>query len=81
MPDFADVIANNVRAERSRRKWRQVDLAERIGWSETTVGDLEQGRRKVWAGDLPLLCRAFGITLAKLADGADPADVEALGLS
>jgi transcriptional regulator with XRE-family HTH domain len=80
MPEFADVLANNVRAERSRRKLRQVDLAERLGWMGVTVSELETGRRTITAADLPKLCRALGVTLAKLTEGADPADVEALGL-
>ncbi len=48
--------------------------------SVSTVADLEAGRRRVSADDLPILCRAFGITLAKLADGAEREDLKALGL-
>ena len=80
MAEFAHVIAANVRAERGRRHWRQVDLAQRLGCSNQTVSDLENGKRAVLASDLPNLCKAFGITLAKLADGADPGDLTALGL-
>lgn len=80
MAEFAHVIAANVRAERGRRKWRQVDLAERLGWSGQTVSDLENGKRAVFAADLPNLCRAFGVSLAKLADGAAGEDLTALGL-
>jgi transcriptional regulator with XRE-family HTH domain len=81
MAEFAHVIAASVRAERNRRHWRQVDLAERLGWSNQTVSDLETGQRAVLASDLPKLCRAFGVNLAKLADGAAPEDLAALGLS
>jgi transcriptional regulator with XRE-family HTH domain len=80
MPTLGDRIAANVRGERARRRWTQGDLAERLGWSRSTVGDFESGRRKVTADDLPLLCEAFGFDLAELAHGADPADLRRLGL-
>ena len=80
MPEFADVITANVRAERGRRKWRQADLGERLGWSGATVSNLEVGKRTLIASDLPQLCRAFDITLAKLAEGADPDDLRTLGI-
>jgi transcriptional regulator with XRE-family HTH domain len=80
VPEFSDVIAANVRAERARRRWRQADLAERLGWSNVTVSDLEIGRRGVSANDLPKLCRAFGVHLDQLTHGADPDDLDALGL-
>jgi transcriptional regulator with XRE-family HTH domain len=76
-------IARNVAAERIRRSWDQTQLADAIaapGWSRSTVSNLETGKRKVTADDIPLLCRAFGIPLQKLADGADPADLRAIGL-
>lgn len=77
---FADHIANNVRAERARRRWRQADLAAALGWSEDMVGDLETGRRAVSANDLPQLCRALGVPLFKLAEGAPLEDLAALGI-
>jgi transcriptional regulator with XRE-family HTH domain len=78
--NLGHVIAANVRAERARRHWRQADLAERLGWDTGTVGHLETGRRDVRAADLPALCRAFGITLDRLLQDADPEDRAALGL-
>ena len=80
MAEFAHILAANIRAERGRKKWRQVDLAQRLGCSNQTVSDMENGKRTVFAADLPNLCKAFGITLLKLADGADPEDLTALGL-
>lgn len=77
---LGDHIAANVRAERARRRWSQADLAERLGWARSTVGDLESGRRKVTADDLPVLCLAFDVPLSDLARGADPSDLDALGL-
>ena len=76
-------IARNVAAERTRRAWDQRSLAERIaadGWSRSTVSNLELGKRKVTADDLPLLCAAFEISLAQLMFGADPEDLTKLRL-
>jgi transcriptional regulator with XRE-family HTH domain len=80
MADLGMIVARNVRAERARRGWRQEDLAGRLGWTRGNVGHLESGRRKATVVDLPLLCGAFEIPLAKLLDGADAADLERLGL-
>jgi len=79
-PTFSDVVAANVRAERGRRDWLQADLAARLGWHHTTVSALEVGKRSVHANDLPALCKVFGIPLAELCRGADPAEIDALGL-
>ncbi len=79
--DLGAVVANNVRAERARRKWRQEDLADRLGWSRGSIGHLESGRRRPAVSDLPQLCRVFGISMAALFVGADPDDLEALGLT
>jgi transcriptional regulator with XRE-family HTH domain len=74
------VAAANVRAERARRKWRQKDLADRLGWSVDTLSNLETGQRRVTLDDLVALCRAFEITLDRLLLGADPADLATIGL-
>jgi len=71
-------IARNVAAERTRRAWDQTTLAKRIGakgWSRSTVSNLELGKRKVTADDLPLLCGVFEISLQQLIFGADQADL------
>ena len=78
--DLGAVVANNVRAERARRKWRQEDLADLLGWSRGSIGHLESGRRRPAVADLPHLCRVFDISMVDLFVGADPADLEALGL-
>lgn len=80
MPDLGDVIARNVRAERSRKRWKQSDLAERLGWTASNVGHLESGRRAVKASDLPALCEALGIPFEQLIFGAEAEDVRRLRL-
>jgi transcriptional regulator with XRE-family HTH domain len=81
MPDLNAVVARNVRAERARHGWRQRELAERCGWSVDTVSNLETGQRRVGVADLPVLCRAFGVTIERLLVGADADDLQALGLA
>jgi ribosome-binding protein aMBF1 (putative translation factor) len=79
-PDLGSIIAANVRAERARRRWKQSDLGDLLGWSAQTVSHLESGRRGVFASDLYPLCKAFGISLAKLLDGAADEELRVLGL-
>lgn len=58
-------------------------MADKIasqGWSRSTVSNLELGKRKVTADDLPLLCAAFEISLVQLMFGADPTDLAKLRL-
>jgi transcriptional regulator with XRE-family HTH domain len=78
---ITDVLARNLRAERSRRRWRQSDLAEALGWSPTTVADAEGGRRRLDIGQITALCRTLDVPLAKLLDGADESDLRALGIN
>jgi transcriptional regulator with XRE-family HTH domain len=80
MTDIEAVLANNLRAERSRRRLRQEDLAEALGWSRTKLADVESGRRRVLLAYLPELCRVLDVSLDVLLMGADQADIEALKL-
>jgi transcriptional regulator with XRE-family HTH domain len=77
---LTDTVARNIAAERARRRWKQSDLAEKLGVASSTVGSYETGTRRVGIDDLPALCKVFDITLAKLLDGADPDDLRMLGL-
>jgi transcriptional regulator with XRE-family HTH domain len=76
--DLGAVVAANVRAERSRRRWTQDDLAGRLGWSRPVVTALEAGRRQPLVSDLPALCRIFGIGLERLLVDAEDDDLRAL---
>jgi transcriptional regulator with XRE-family HTH domain len=81
MAQLSDYLARGVRAERSRRGWRQSDLAARCAWSVDTVSAIERGVRRVDIDDALTLCQALGVSLAKLLDGADTDELRALGLS
>ena len=77
---LSDYLARGVRAERSRRGWRQSDLAERCGWSMDTVSAIERGVRRVDFDDALKLCRALEVPVVILLQGADPDDLRTLGL-
>jgi transcriptional regulator with XRE-family HTH domain len=77
---LTDVIAFNVRIERARRRWNQGQLGDLIGLSRSGISELEAGRRRPGVDDLAPLCRAFGVNLARLLEGAEATDLAALGL-
>lgn len=79
-PSLGDLIANNVRGERSRARLRQADVAERLGWAVSSYSDLENGRRKLALEDVPAVCEALGVALQDLLRGADEADLRRMGL-
>lgn len=79
-PGFEAYIARGVAARRTWLRLDQQELADRLGWARQTVSDLERGRRRVMAADLPPLCRALECDLAELARGAAADDLRALGL-
>ncbi len=79
-PTLGDVVAAAVRAERARHRWTQEQLAKRLGWSVSTLGELEAGRRRPAVDDLPALCEALEVPLVELVRRADPEDVRRLGL-
>lgn len=81
VPSFEEVICANVRAERGRRRWRQCDLAEKLGWSISQVSDLERGQRHVLAAELVAFCQVLQIGLEDLVRGADPVDLRELGIA
>jgi transcriptional regulator with XRE-family HTH domain len=80
MPTLGDHFAAAVRAERARRRLTQAQLAERIGWSVSTLADLEAGRRRVGLDDVPKVCAALDVPMSELVRSADPAELRALGL-
>jgi transcriptional regulator with XRE-family HTH domain len=79
-PDLGDVLASNVRGERSRRRLRQADLAERLGIAASTVSAIEAGKREPLVRDLPALCRALNCTVRDLFRDADESDLRDMGL-
>lgn len=81
VPTLGAIIARNIRRERAGLRLDQGQLAERMGVSRSTVSDLESGQRRITAEHLPQLCRALEVPFAKLIEGAETEDLDALGLS
>lgn len=82
MPSLSAVFPRNVRAERVRRGWDQVELGKRMPgvWPASRVSDFETGRTKLAGDHLAPFCRALGLHLSVLAQGCDPEDLDALGI-
>ena len=70
----------NMRRERSSRKWRQADLAQRLSWPLSRVTRMEGGLQRVQVTDVRDLCRVFDIPFIALLKDADPTDLKALRL-
>lgn len=77
---MALAICRSVRAERARNGLTQSALAERLGVSQSTIAAMESGTRRVYAHELPDICRALDTTLAGLLHGAPESDLRALGI-
>jgi transcriptional regulator with XRE-family HTH domain len=74
------LVAANVRAARARRRFRQEDLADEMGWSRQTVSTVEAGTRRVTLADEVALCAALQIDLRELLQGASAEAFQALGI-
>jgi transcriptional regulator with XRE-family HTH domain len=77
---LALTLARSIRAERARAGLSQAQLAHRLGWSQQVQASIETGGRRLYAHELPDICRALGVPLATLLIGALPDDLEALGV-
>lgn len=77
---LAAALARGIRAERARAGLTHAQLAAAVGWSQTTVSEIELGRRVLPAEDLAEVCRSLGCSLGQLLAAAHPDDRAALGL-
>ena len=80
MSRVGPLLAANVRAERARRRWSQEHLAALLGTTQSTVSQIEVGRRKIGPDDLLALCAALQVPLQQLLVGADDDQLQVLGL-
>jgi transcriptional regulator with XRE-family HTH domain len=78
--DLRLVLAQAIRAERGRLGISQDHLAERLGWTRSMVTKVELGHRDISAHELPAICEALGVDLARLMVDADAADRQRLGI-
>jgi transcriptional regulator with XRE-family HTH domain len=79
-PRLGDLAARGVRAERSRRGWLQAELATRLGTSQTTISQIESGRRRLSLDDLLAVCTVLQVPLDQLLVGAQAEQLQVLGL-
>jgi ribosome-binding protein aMBF1 (putative translation factor) len=74
------LIAERVRAIRTSRGWRPLDLAIAAGWSQASVLAVEAGQKRLTVRDAAVVCRVLQVPLSALLEGAE-AEVRALGLT
>lgn len=63
---IAATLAAELRAQRHRRRWTQVELAERSGLAYKTVVRLENAQRRATAEQLLVLARTLGVPATAL---------------
>jgi transcriptional regulator with XRE-family HTH domain len=80
-PGLGAFVARGIRARRVWLNLDQAELGRRVGRSAQTVSEIERGNRRLAVDDLPAFCRALETTFAALAQGADPDDLQAVGLT
>lgn len=61
-----DVIAENVRRERSTRGWTQMDLAAKAGVHHPRIAEIEAAKSSPRSDTIDKLADAFGIAPATL---------------
>ncbi len=66
MPGLADRFANNLKAERLRRKLSQEALANKAGLSVSYISMLERGQRTPPLDTLESIARALSVTASAL---------------
>lgn len=65
-------LATRMKELRTARGWKQKDLAERIGATQSTISQLESGERQPSFDLVRSLCRAFEIPAWDLLGEAPP---------
>lgn len=61
MNEVNTYLANAVRSQRAIRHWTQADLAERLGWAQSSVSATEVGRKILRMDEVFELADAFDI--------------------
>jgi transcriptional regulator with XRE-family HTH domain len=73
-PTFGDVLAENIRAIRSRKRLGQTDVGERMRslgfdqWHRQTMGKVERGERRLMAEEIIGLAFALETSIGTLLD-------------
>lgn len=56
-----DALRRFLKLERQRKEISQTDLANRLGWQQRTISDIETGDKKVTVLELVYISKALGI--------------------
>jgi len=70
-PDVCIQLGERIRQLRTKRGWRQIDLAQHSGIHEVHISDLERGVREVGFRHLAALAAAFELSLGEFLKGID----------
>jgi transcriptional regulator with XRE-family HTH domain len=62
------IVGARLRQLRQERDFTQVNVAELLGCSASTISDYEYGRRAIPVADLEVLCRGMGVALEHFMD-------------
>jgi DNA-binding XRE family transcriptional regulator len=62
---WSDAVANEVRAERARKGWTQLEMVRHTGLSRSTYMRIESGEHIADASELARICGAVGIPLSE----------------
>lgn len=68
MRDKKKLLADFTRNERTKRKWSQSDLADRMGKVRAVINKIESGSNEATLETLALLSKAFGYPLSVVLD-------------
>lgn len=67
--DICVLVGERIRALRTAKGWRQIDLAEQSGVHEVHISDLERGSREAGLRTLSKIAMALETSLSDLLDG------------
>lgn len=66
--NLEQILRNNLRLTRLNAQLQQKEIGEYINVSETKVGRMEQGQRKISAIDLYKLCKLYNVRIEDMFD-------------
>ncbi len=69
--DICMAMGERIRALRTHRGWRQIDLAVAAGINENYVSDLESAKKEVCLRTLQALANSFDLTVRELFNGVE----------
>jgi len=52
-----------------KRRWTQLELAERLGIDRSYISDMERGKKNVCLPTLEIIAKAVGLTISQVLKG------------